>query len=187
MLIGGVEELVIKGDKEIHFEVPKFYPYPLPGGKLEINFEKVLGSSDLDYVLKLTEKQPLYRNKDTDKVSFQPGPPTGIKPNFNQSQQNKHYAFYWTRNPELAPEYWLKEAFVLTYPGKPDIRIEVPGGQRIFLPGLNGQIDWKKFVSSLDWPRIKEELEEDGPYADRWIDTKTIIHDRYAFNPDLWF
>lgn len=184
----GVRELVIKGDMEIRFMVPKLYPVPLSGGKFEINYAKVLGPKDLNYVNKLTEKLPLYCYKDsTDKITLKPGPPPDIKPDFSQSEQNKHYAFYWTRNPEFAPDYWLNKPFILTYPDEPDIRLEIPGGQRIFLPGLKRQIDWKRFLSPQDWQRIKEELDEDGRYADEWINTKTIIHDRYAFNPDLWF
>lgn len=184
----GSQKVVILGEREIRFTLPNLYPIPLPGGKLEINFAKVLESADSLYVEKLVKKQGLYCCKYGKEESlFQLGIAPDIKPNFCQSEQNRKYAFYWTRNPRYAPEYWLKEPFVLTYPGKPFIRIEIPPDQRIFLPGISKQIDWKKFLPAPEWERIKEELEEDGPYADEWVDTKTIIHDRNAFNPNLWF
>lgn len=184
----GIKKLIIKANKEIRFEVPSLYPVPMPGGKLEINYAKVLDSKDLRYVENLTEKEALYCFKyEKNEIWFQLGIPAWIKPNFSQSEQNRHYSFYWTRNPEYAPEYWLTKPFVLTYPSEPDIRIEVPGGERIFIPGITYQINWKKFLPPEHWERIKEELEEYERYADEWIDTKTVIHGRCGFNPDLWF
>jgi len=81
----------------------------------------------------------------------------------------------------------LNEPFSLTFPSEPDIHLKIPGNQKIFCPGMRYQIDWRRFLSKKDWEKIKEELEVDGPLADKWKDTKTVIHDRYAFNPNLWF
>ena len=113
----------------------------MPGGKLEIKFAKVLDSKDLSYVEKLTKKQALCCYKYDNEACFQFGKPDWIKSNFRQYEQNRHYSCYWTKYPEYTPEYWLKEPFVLTYPCEPEIRIEIPGGQRIFMPGVSYQIN----------------------------------------------
>lgn len=177
----GTRKIVIRGEKKVGFEVPFLYPVPMPGGKFEINYSHVLDPKDLPYIRELTKKTELYSYRlSNGATELGLGPPPGIVPNFSQSKQNCLYACYWIRNPNFAPAGWLEKPFSLSWPEE-DIHLEIRGSERIIRRGSGTQIDWQRFLTSGQWERLGSTFDDWEPFADEWLDTKTVVRKKKTY------